>query len=105
MLRKHPGRSLEEGRVVILSTACDEAQSNMDKDVARMVDKADAERVLARATFVISAHLSDSVRIDNLALVDGAREMYKAARSSPKSQKFACKCSQDLGPRQRPARS
>ena len=89
MLRKHLGRSLGEGRVVIPSTAYDEAQSNLDKDVTRMVDKADAERVLARATLVISAHLSNSVRIDNLALVDEAREMYKAARSIPKSQKFA----------------
>ena len=89
MLRKHLGRSLGEGRVVIPSTAYNEARDNLDKDVARVVGEPDAGRVLLRADFVINKRLRGSVRIDDLALVDEAREMYEAIRGNPKSQKFA----------------
>lgn len=88
MLRKHLGKALGEGRVVIPSTAYDEARNNLDKDVTRVVGKADAKRVLVRATSVIDVYLRDSVRADSLALVNDANEMYKAARGNPKSQKF-----------------
>ena len=55
----------------------------------RTVNKVDAERVYARAAFLIDRRLRNNVCADDLALVGEVLKMYDAVRSNPKSQKMA----------------
>ena len=88
-LRGHLGRQPGEGRVGISPAAHGKAQRNLYNDVMRTTDDADAGRVFVRAAFLVDGHLGGVVCAGDPPLVNEALKMYKATRSSPRSQKLA----------------
>ena len=89
ILRKHLGELVGKNCVSIPAVAYSEARANLRKDILNTVDKDHADIVWLRARSVINERLRGSLCLNNPALVGEAREMYEAAKSNPKSQKFA----------------
>ena len=89
ILRKHLGGALGRDQVSIPAIAYREARYNLRKDVVRTVDKNHADRVWLHARSVIDGRLRSTLCANNSMLVGEARDMYKAIRNNPRSQKFA----------------